>query len=49
MAVSTRGSLHENDSVAVLPGENIGDVYTGSAMIMSAHYHMSLGQLTIVD
>ena len=37
--------LHENNSVAVFPGENIGDVYTGSAMIMLRdHYRMSLGQ-----
>ena len=41
--------LHDNDSVAVFPGENVGDVYTGSAMIttMSPQYHMSLGQYTL--
>ena len=42
--------LHENDPVAVFPGENIGDVYTGSAMVtmMSPQYHMSLGQYTLM-
>lgn len=39
--------LHENDSVAVFPGENIGDVYTGTAMITSPQYLMSLGRYTL--
>lgn len=39
--------LHGNDPVAMFPGENVGEIYTRSALIMSSQYHMALGQYAL--